>query len=264
MSLNIDLSGRKALVTGVSSGIGAGIAAALAQAGCDIAGCGSRPASDEGARAFLETVRSHGRAAHYHPVNLVDEHGPAEFVSFAAEALGGLDIVISNAGRNVFKGAESCTEADWAECMNLDLASHWRLAKAAKPHFDAATGNGVIIVIGSNHAWNSIPGCFPYNVAKAGLLGLVQSLAIEWGPRVRSVGIAPGFIDTAGNDTWFNSFPDPAAERARTERMHPVGRIGSVREIGSLCAFLASDHAGFISGTTLLADGGRSALMQDS
>jgi NAD(P)-dependent dehydrogenase (short-subunit alcohol dehydrogenase family) len=183
-------------------------------------------------------------------------------VKFAADKLGGMDIVVSNAGRNIFKGAEHCTEADWAECMNLDLASHWRLAQSARPYLGAAIP-GVIIIIGSNHAWGTIPGCFPYNVAKAGLVGLVQSLAIEWGPRVRSVGIAPGFIDTAGNDAWFNSFADPAAERARTVKLHPAGRIGSVAEIGALCAFLASDHAGFISGTTLLVDGGRSALMQD-
>ncbi len=73
-----------------------------------------------------------------------------------------------------------------------------------------------------------------------------------------------GFIDTQANDAWFDSFPDPAAECQRTEAMHPVGRIGSVDEIGALCAFLASPHGGFISGTTLLADGGRSALMQDA
>jgi len=263
MPLEINLTGRRALVTGVSSGIGAAIAAALAQAGCDVAGCGSRPAEDAGARDFISSVKSHGRAAHYLSVDLATADGPAQFVDFAAQKLGDIDIVVSNAGRNIFKGAEKCTEADWAECMNLDLASHWRLARAAKPHLEQARP-GVIIVISSNHAWGTIPGCFPYNVAKAGLLGLVQSLAIEWGNRIRCVGIAPGFIDTAGNDTWFNSFPDPAAERARTEKLHPVGRLGSVDEIGALCAFLASTHAGFISGTTLLVDGGRSALMQDS
>jgi NAD(P)-dependent dehydrogenase (short-subunit alcohol dehydrogenase family) len=149
--------------------------------------------------------------------------------------------------------------------MNLDLASHWRLSKEALPLLKAGegAGPGSIVIIGSNHANHTIPGCFPYNVAKAGLLGLVQSLAIEWGPDVRCAGIAPGFIDTPGNDAWFDSFPDPAAERLRTEQSHPVGRIGSVEEIGALCAFLSSTHGGFISGTTLLVDGGRSALMQD-
>jgi NAD(P)-dependent dehydrogenase (short-subunit alcohol dehydrogenase family) len=263
MSLTIDLSGRKALVTGVTSGIGAEIAHSLAQAGCDVAGCGSRPVADAGAQAFLNAVRAEGRKAHYHQVNLTSTDSPAEFVTFAAQALGGLDIVVSNAGRNVFKGAAHCSETDWAECMNLDLAAHWRLAKAAKPHLDAGKSPGVVLIIGSNHAWGTIPGCFPYNVAKAGLLGLVHSLAIEWGPKIRTLGVAPGFIDTPGNDVWFKSFPNPAAERARTEKLHPVGRIGSVQEIGALCAFLASDYAGFMTGTNVLVDGGRSALMQD-
>ena len=75
--------------------------------------------------------------------------------------------------------------------------------------------------------------------------------------------MAPGFIDTAGNDTWFDSFPDPEAERRRTIDLHPVKRIGTVEEVGALCVYLVSPYARFISGTTILMDGGRSALMQD-
>ena len=187
---------------------------------------------------------------------------PTQWIPEAADALGGIDILISNAGRNIFTGASDTTEADWQECMNLDLAAHWRLAKAARPFLRKAAP-GVIVAIASNHAYGTIPGCFPYNVAKAGMLALVQSLAIEWGPEIRAVGIAPGFIETATTQPWFDTFADPAVERARTEGLHPVGRLGTVEEIAAFCTFLASPLAGFISGTTLLADGGRSALMQD-
>ena len=100
-------------------------------------------------------------------------------------------------------------------------------------------------------------------MTKTAITGLVRSLAIEWGPAVRTVGVAPGFIDTAGNDTWFGSVPDPEAERRRTVGLHPVKRIGTVEEVGALCVYLASPYARFISGTTILMDGGRSALMQD-
>lgn len=262
MSLAIDLSGKKAAVSGVTSGIGAGIARKLAEAGCDVAGCGRSGSDSDGARAFLASVRECDRSAWYGAADLSDRGASGPWMEAAAEALGGLDILVSNAGRNIFKGAKEASNADWDECMELDLAAHWRLARAAHPYLEAGEG-GVILIIGSNHAWNTIPGCFPYNVAKAGLLGLVQSLAIEWGPGIRTAGIAPGFIDTEGNQTWFDRFPDPAAERVRTEATHPVGRIGSVDEIGALCAFLASPWSGFISGTTLLVDGGRSALMQD-
>nr|WP_199221123.1 SDR family oxidoreductase [Coraliomargarita sinensis] len=260
--LAIDLKNQRCVVTGVTSGIGAAIARVLAQAGCHVAGCGRSPGDSAGARKFIESVEAQGRKAVYLTADLSDKRAPNRFIEEASEALGGIDLLVSNAGRNVFEGAKDCSEDAWEECMNLDLASHWRLAQAARPHL-ARAEPGVILIIGSNHAWSSIPGCFPYNVAKAGLLGLVQSLAIEWGPEIRTVGIAPGFIDTAGNQTWFDSFPDSAAERARTEAMHPVGRIGTVDEIGQLCAYLASPMAGFISGTTLCVDGGRSALMQD-
>lgn len=262
MSLAIDLSGKRAFVSGVTSGIGAGIAQSLAEAGCDVVGCGRRAADLEGAQSFIQSVESKGRKAVYIQADVAQRGAAEPAIAAAIRELGGIDILISNAGKNVFKGAAGTTDADWDECMELDLAAHWRLARAAQPYLEKAAP-AVIVIIGSNHAWNSIPGCFPYNVAKAGLLGVVQSLAIEWGPQIRTVGVAPGFIDTAGNQTWFDSFPDPAAERKRTENLHPVGRIGSVKEIGALCAFLASPHAGFISGTTLCVDGGRSALMQD-
>jgi NAD(P)-dependent dehydrogenase (short-subunit alcohol dehydrogenase family) len=78
------------------------------------------------------------------------------------------------------------------------------------------------------------------------------------------VGIAPGFIDTPGNQNWFDSFPDAEAERKRTIELHPVKRLGTVDEVGAWCVFLTSKYAAFASGTTYLLDGGRSALMQDS
>lgn len=262
--LSIDLQGKRAFVSGVSSGIGAAIAAVLAKAGCDVAGCGRSAASSPGVQAFHQSIQCNGRRSVYFEADFTETEAPARTIATALDALGGIDILVSNAGLNVFAGAEACSETDWGKCMNLDLAAHWRLAQAAQPFLSQASGGGVILIITSNHAWNTIAGCFPYNVAKAGLLALVQSLAIEWGPAIRTVGIAPGFVDTAGNQAWFDQFPDPAAERVRTEALHPVGRMGSVEEIAMLVAFLASPLAGFISGTTVLADGGRSALMQDA
>lgn len=262
MPLSIDLTGKRALVTGASDGVGAGLAEVLARAGCDIVGTGTVVAAHPRATAFLENIGRHGVKAGYLSGDLKDPAVPARFVDDAVAALGGLDIVVSNAGRNAFHGAEAATEQDWQDCMNLNLASHWRLAKAAKPHIEGCKP-GVFIVMSSNHALHTIPGCFPYNVAKSGLNGLVQALAIEWGPAIRVVGVAPGFIDTPGNQKWFDSFPNPSAERDLTCKRHPAGRIGTPEEVGNLCAFLASPLAGFITGNTILMDGGRSALMQD-
>jgi NAD(P)-dependent dehydrogenase (short-subunit alcohol dehydrogenase family) len=262
MSLAIDLTGKRALVTGATSGVGAGVAQVLARAGCHIAGTGIEDAGHPLATGFLESIRPHGTRACYLAGDLTDPAIPDRFVRQTVENLGGLDIVISNAGRNSFLGAATATEQDWQDCMNLNLASHWRLAQAAKPHLDHASP-GVFLVMGSNHAFRTIPGCFPYNVAKSALTGLVRALAIEWGPSIRVVGIAPGFIDTPGNQNWFDSFPDPAAERQRTCQLHPAGRIGTPEEVGNLCAFLSSPLSGFITGDTILIDGGRSAILQD-
>lgn len=262
MALAIDLTDKRALVTGVSSGIGLGIAGALAQAGCHVAGCGLDDADSAGADAFRQAVAEHGRAAHYHTVDVCDDAQLRGWVEQAAAALDGLDYVISNAGYSAFHGAADCTPDQWNSALALNLTAHWKLAHAARPHLLQAP-EPVIIVITSNHAFSTIPGCFPYNVAKGGLVPLVQSLAIEWGPKVRAVGIAPGFIDTPAAHVWFNSFDDPAAERARTEARHPVGRLGTPHEIGGMCAFLCSPYSRFITGTTILVDGGRSALMQD-
>jgi NAD(P)-dependent dehydrogenase (short-subunit alcohol dehydrogenase family) len=262
MSLEIDLRGKRALVSGVSSGIGGGIAHMLAQAGCDISGCGLDTVDSLGAQQFIDSVEKEGCKAQYLSLDL---NNPAEierWVDTAVRSLGGIDILISNAGRNDFKGAETCSDAAWEDCVNLNLAAHWRLAKSAYPHLKKS-GNGVIIVITSNHAYSTTPGSFPYNVAKAGLRAMVQSFAIEWGPRIRAVAIAPGYVHTPALSALINTLEDPAATFANLNALHPVNRIGSVEEIGALCAFLVSEWGGFISGTTILADGGRSALMQD-
>ena len=263
MPLQIDLRGKRALVTGVSGGVGAGVSSVLARAGCAVAGTGLSPMNHAGAQEFITAVEAEGQRACYLPGDAAQPETPARWVEEAVAALGGLDLVVSNAGRNAFLGATDCTDEQWRHNLDLNLASHWRLAKAARPHL-AKAAPGVFLVMTSNHAYATIKGCFPYNVAKTGLTGLVRALAIEWGKTIRVVGIAPGFIDTPGNQLWFDSFPDPAAERARTMAFHPAGRIGTAEEVGALCAYLASPWAGFITGNTIVMDGGRSAVLQDS
>jgi NAD(P)-dependent dehydrogenase (short-subunit alcohol dehydrogenase family) len=263
MSLAIDLSGQVALVTGVSSGIGAGVARMLAQAGCHVAGCGRSAPESKGAMDFRRSVELSGGRSLYCETDVTHSASLEAFVEETILVFGKIDILVTNAGVNVFEGAEDCPDERWQENLNLNLASHWQIARLCKPCLQRSP-NGTIIIMTSNHAFSSIPGCFPYNVTKTALLGLVRALAIEWGPKIRTVGVAPGFIDTPGNDQWFNSFPDPAAERNRTVSLHPVAKLGTPDEVGALCAFLASSFASFISGTTYLMDGGRSALMQDS
>ena len=253
----IDLTGKTVVITGVTTGIGASIAKMFAKAGANISGCAT--SADGG--DFTKVSSENPEKALYSQCDVTKEEDLQKFIQNTVEKFGRIDVLVSNAGQNVFEGAANCDEAHWQQNMELNLASHWRLTKLCKPYLEK--NNGVIIIMTSNHAYSSIPGCFPYNVTKTALTGLVRSLAIEWGPSIRTVGIAPGFIDTPGNQKWFDSFPDPETERQRTIDLHPVKKIGSPEEIGAWCVFLASEYASFASGVTYLIDGGRTALMQD-
>lgn len=263
MALQISLAGKVVVVSGVTSGIGKGIAHMMGKAGAKVAGCGLETADSPAARAFLHDLQAAGAEGMYTQTDITDTEQQAGWIADVLVAWRQLDILVSNAGANFFEGAANCTEDKWQQNMELNLAAHWRLCKLCRPYLEVS-GQGVIIIISSNHANATLPGCFPYNVTKTALTGLVRSLAIEWGPAVRVVGLAPGFIDTPGNQQWFASFPDPAAERARTEQLHPVKRIGTPEEAGAWCVFLAGEYGGFASGTTYLLDGGRSALLQDA
>ena len=260
--LSINLKGKTALITGVSSGIGFGIAKILARAGCTISGCATSKPDSAKALAFGKMLDEEGVSGIYSCCDVTDLLQLKRLVKDTHTEFGGIDILVSNAGVNVFKGAELCKEEEWDFNADLNLKSHWQLSKLCKPLLEKSK-KGVILIMSSNHGEATIPGCFPYNVTKTALKGLVQSLAIEWGPHIRTVGIAPGFIETEGNQKWFESFINPDEERRRTIEMHPVRRLGTPDEVGALCAFLATDAASFISGTVYLMDGGRSALMQD-
>lgn len=271
MALSINLAETVTIVTGVTSGIGLGVAEVFAKAGSNVVGCARRAEDSPEVKAFQQAVAWRGAGCRYVSCDVSVETGPQEVVDAAKDAFGRVDYVVSNAGRNVFTGVDGTTVDDWNECMRLNLRSHWLLSKAAGPMLAAAAsmgrapeaGSPVFMVNTSNHAFSTIPGCFPYNVAKAGMNALVQSVAIEWGPLVRAIGVAPGFIETEANEKWFGSFPDPVAQRRRTEAMHPVGRLGTTEQVGGVFAFLTSKYAEFMTGNTVLVDGGRSALMQD-
>ena len=261
--LGIDLSGRVAIVTGSSRGIGFGVAKMLAQAGCHVAGCSLQERSSERVEQFLNIVESFGCQSFYQKCDITNPDDIQDFVSAVVERFDTIDILVSNAGVNVFKGVDDCSLDDWTFNINLNLRSHWLISKACRPYLQKSPYGGSIVIMTSNHAYNSISGCFPYNTTKTALLGLVNAMSLEWKNRIRVNGLAPGFIDTEGGDSWFHTFENPNAEKQRTIDRHLVPKLGSVDEVGAFCAFLASDYASFMTGTTYLMDGGRSAIMQD-
>lgn len=263
MAFQIDLSNKVVLITGVSSGIGTGIASMYAKANALIAGCALEPYDHSNVLEFKTMVKEEsGKDPLYIQADVTNQNDLENLVRQTAEHFKRIDILASNAGANFFRGAESCTREDWLKNMNLNLEAHWNLARLCKPYLEE-TNNGVILINSSCHAFNSMPGCFPYNVAKTGLKALVQSLTLEWGPKIRTVGIAPGFIDTFMAQEYFDTFPDPEAEKKNTINKFPLKRLGTPEEIGGWFVFLSSKYASFAGGQTYLIDGGKSAAMMD-
>ncbi len=258
--LAIDLAGKVAIVTGSTQGIGLGIAKVLAQAGCTIAGCGLSEPQSSKAQHFIEQIKETGQQVLYRQVDVKSETDINAFVEEVSDTFGKIDILISNAGKNMFTAPDICETSFWDENMELNLKSHWLMAKACYPQLKK--NGGTVLLMTSNHANATLPNCFPYNVTKTGITGLVHALTVQWGPDVRVVGLAPGFI-SEGGDLWFDSFTEPDKKREEIVNIHPVKKLGSVEEVGAFCAFLCSSYAGFIAGTTYLMDGGRSAVMQD-
>lgn len=261
MALKIDFKGKVALVTGISKGIGAGIASVFLDAGCSVSGCGLDEETTDLEMLREKAISSDGSLL-YTKTDVTESKELEVFVNSTIKKYGRIDILVSNAGGVIFEGIEECSEELWQQNLDLNLGSHWRISKLCKPYLEKSEV-GSIVIIGSNHAYATIAGCAPYNLAKTALKGLVQSIAIEWGPSIRANCIAPGFIDTELNRGWFEGFPNPDKERKRTENRLPVKKLGTPEEIGGFCAFLSSPYAGFMTGATYLVDGGRSALMQD-
>ncbi|MBO0931989.1 SDR family NAD(P)-dependent oxidoreductase [Fibrella aquatilis] len=263
MAFDIDLSSKIVLITGVSSGIGAGIARMYAKAGAQIAGCALEPNPHPHVQQFRESVLTEsGREALYVQADVTRLTDLEALVAATVARFGRIDVLASNAGANVFSGADQCTPDEWRHNLNLNLESHWQLARLCKPYLEAS-GEGVIVINSSCHAFSSLPGCFPYNIAKTALKALVQSLTLEWAPAIRTVGVAPGFIDTDLTRVYFDTFPDPAAEQRKTEHRFPMKRLGTPADIGAWFVFLSSPFGSYASGQTYLIDGGKAAVMMD-
>ena len=134
MAFTIDLKEKVVLVTGVSSGIGLGVAREFARAGADVAGCSRKAANDESIVTYVEAVESEGSRGLYVQADVTKEQDLEQLVRKVIDTFGRLDILVSNAGMNVFEGAEHCDEEHWRYNIDLNLASHWRLAKLCRPY----------------------------------------------------------------------------------------------------------------------------------
>jgi NAD(P)-dependent dehydrogenase (short-subunit alcohol dehydrogenase family) len=254
------LDGKTALITGAGRGIGEAIARAFVSEGARIVIAERDAASG---RAVAASLAGEDERAIFAPCDIADALAAEAAVDAALTRFEKLDILVNNAGVNVFHLPLETSADEWRCCFSIDLDGAWHMAKAALPSMIKA-GGGSIINIASAHAFSIIPGCFPYPVAKHGLLGLTRALGIEYAELgVRVNAIAPGYIETQIAIDYWNTFPDPAAERKRAYDLHPPKRIGRPEEVAMTAVFLASDEAPFINAACIVIDGGRSVLYHD-
>lgn len=184
-------------------------------------------------------------------------------INTALTEFGRIDILINNAGINVFNDPLALTTEEWRRCFEVDLDAVWNCSQAVLPSMLKAK-QGTIINIASVHGHKIIPNAFPYPVAKHGLIGLTKALGIQYAARgIRVNSISPGLIMTPIAEAYFESCPDPVAEKKRQADLLPCKRIGRPEEVAYTALFLASDEATFINATDILIDGGRSQLYHE-
>ncbi|CAG9270092.1 3-oxoacyl-(acyl-carrier-protein) reductase FabG [Paraburkholderia unamae] len=256
------LTGKVALVTGAGRGIGAAIARAFAAEGAAVV-----LAELDGANADATACEIAGAIEGARTLAVqTDVTQPASVraaVDEAQRAFGPVDVLVNNAGINVFADPLTMTDDDWRRCFAVDLDGVWNGCRAVLPGMVERRA-GSIINIASTHAFQIIPGCFPYPIAKHGVIGLTRALGIEYAPRnVRVNAIAPGYIETQLTHDWWNAQPDPQAARKATLELPPMKRIGRPEEVAMTAVFLASDEAPFINASCITIDGGRTALHHD-
>ncbi|MBD7923778.1 2-dehydro-3-deoxy-D-gluconate 5-dehydrogenase KduD [Xanthomonas sp. CFBP 8703] len=247
MTNPFSLEGKVALVTGANTGLGQGIALALAQAGADIAAAGIQaPTETE------EKVKALGRRFVAIEANLISIEPVQRVLDETLAGLGRLDILVNNAGLIRRADAVDFSEQDWDDVMNVNIKSAFFMSQAAGRHF-IAQGSGKIINIASMLSFQGGIRVPSYTASKSGIAGITRLLANEWGAKGLNINaIAPGYMAT---DNTAQLRADAARNQSILERI-PAGRWGVPEDLGGTAVFLASSASDYVNGTVIPVDGG--------
>jgi len=248
-AMNIDLTGKRAVICGGSRGIGRAIALACAEAGAAVSICA------RGAETLAKTrdeIAAYGHTAHAATCDLADKDQIAHYIAEAAEALGGIDILVNNAS-----GFGSTDDEDgWGKSINVDLQATVRATRAATPFFEQA-GGGSILNISSTAAFHPSVRTTPYSVVKAAVVQYTRNRAAALASKAIRVNcVAPGSIEFPGG-SWEKRKTDNPQLYNAILRGIPFGRLGHPEEVARVALFLVSPLANWVTGQTIAVDGGQ-------
>ena len=252
------LRGKNVLVTGGSSGIGQAIAIRFAEHGANVAiNYLSRPEeareTEEQVHACVGRVQQMGVRDVLVGGDVSNEDDVVRMVGEAAEALGGIDVLVNNAGIQISRPSEELASADFDKVLAVNLRGSFLCAREAIRHFLGDDKGGSIVNVSSVHQLIPKPGYLGYSTSKGGMQNLTRTLALEYAGRgIRVNGIGPGATVTPINRAWI----DDPVKRAQVEEHIPMRRAGEADEMAGVACFLASDLAAYITGQTLFVDGG--------
>ena len=257
MSDNDKFAGKRVLVTGADTGIGRGVALEFAAAGAAVAL--HYPLGPEGAQAAVESIRQAGGRAEAFQADFNDVAQVQRLAAQAQEFLGGVDVLVNNAGITMNKPFEQVTVAQFDVLFNVNIRAMFFLTQALVPAL-AAHGNGAVINLASIHAFEGMTEHTVYAATKGAIVAYTRVLSIELAQKgIRVNAIAPGWILTEGHLKTLPNF-----DEARDSLTIPVGVIGRPHDIGQVAMFLASEAARYINGVTLVVDGGQTAIMPNT
>jgi glucose 1-dehydrogenase len=252
------LEGKNVLVTGGSSGIGQAIAVRFAEYGANVAiNYLRRPEeaheTEEHVHACVNKVRQEGVQDVLVGGDVSDEADVVRMVGEAADALGGIDVLVNNAGIQISRPSAELSSADFDRVIAVNLRGSFLCAREAIRHFLGEDKGGSIVNVSSVHQIIPKPGYLGYSTSKGGMMNLTRTLALEYAGRgIRVNGVGPGATVTPINRAWVD---DPVKAAMVTSHI-PLDRAGTADEMAGVCAFLASDDAAYITGQTIFVDGG--------
>jgi glucose 1-dehydrogenase len=252
------LEGKNVLVTGGSSGIGQAIAVRFAEYGANVAINYLRQpeeaaGTEEQVQACVSKVQREGVRDVLVRGDVSNEDDVVRMVAGAVEGLGGIDVLVNNAGIQISRPTEELSSADFDRVLAVNLRGSFMCAREAIRHFLAEDKPGSIVNISSVHQLIPKPGYLGYSASKGGMQNLTRTLALEYAGRgIRVNGIGPGATVTPINRAWI----DDPAKRRQVEEHIPMRRAGDADEMAGVTAFLASDDAAYVTGQTLFVDGG--------